>query len=350
MSKSVEEMIENYVDKFMSSPKNKKIVYEALLNEKSKRADDMYMRHFEDNTEDECLVDYDDLADYDKVIYNFDRVCEYAEDLSFIYYNWDIDEKNEKLLYGLLYVYIKLDECIDGLEFLESFPDDDIWFGECEELDKINDTIEAVKIVLEKIDVTKSNKNIIEFKNVVVKTNIFKCNKNHNIEQIQAIVKIVDFYGDITEKTVPVGYCKDCDCYFILEKDYHKLKRYGVILCRIISEKVYYSNRNNDFDLQAESILHQAGYNVSASEGLSTEQRREILKMVVDSGLYSVSGLCGFLDYLIDKNERVTTRDMSSAIYKWQTDRDFIAGYEQDSWRQINVGSLKEKIYEELPF
>ena len=97
-------------------------------------------------------------------------------------------------------------------------------------------------------------------------------------------------------------------------------------------------------------MLHQVGYHVSATDELSTEQRWEILKLVVDSGLYSVSGLCSFLDYLIEKNQRVTTRDMSNAIYKWQTDRNFIAKYEEDSCRKINVGSFQEKIYEKLPF
>ena len=135
------------------------------------------------------------------------------------------------------------------------------------------------------------------------------------------------------------------------------MKSYGVILCQIISEKIYRSsNTSNIYDLKAESILHQAGYNVSSAENLSTEQRREILRRVVDFGLYSISGLCSFLDYLIDKNLRVTTRNMSFAISKWQSDRNYIANYNKDEQRQVNVSSFYTTEYdyldddEDLPF
>ena len=243
-----------------------------------------------------------------------------------------------------MYVFIKLDECADTLSVLRATFGKRIFFADCEDLVEVKNKIETLNIVLEKLD---PKDKMIDFVDIVVKTNVFKCNKNHNIEQIQAKVNVVDYFGDVAEITVSAGYCKECNCYFILEKDFNHLKTYGVILCRIISEKVYRSsNTSNIYDLKAESILHQAGYNVSSAEDLSTEQRREILRRVIDSGLYSLSGLCSFLDYLIDKNLRVTTRNMSSAISKWSSDRKYIVNYNKEEQRQVNVNSFYSTVFE----
>lgn len=347
MSKSISEMVTKYVDDFMLSSNNKILIYEAFMHEKQKNSQEFYEIYDSYGNE---FIDASLLIDYYKVVHNYCLTFKRAEMMKDQYYDIEDEHEKENMLYSLLYTYIKMDECQDLLIFLSAFFEIESLDADDEDLSKVRDTLNAINVVLKNAEKTENYKTRISFEDVIVKTNIFKCNKNHKIEQIQAIVKIVDSYGDIVEKSVSAGYCEDCKHYFILEKDFQKLKRYGVLLCRVISEKVYYTNKNNNFDLQPESVLHQVGYNVSATEGLSTEQRWEILKLVVDSGLYSVSGLCSFLDYLIDKNQRVTTRDMSNAIYKWQTDRDFIAEYEQDSCRKINVGSFKEKIYEELPF
>ena len=347
MSKSISEMVNSYVDNFVSSPNNKNIVYEALMHEKHKISQEFYEMFDSYGSE---YIDESVLLPYYKNVHYFCKTFKRAEKLEEQYYIIEDENEKERLLYGLLYTYIKLDECQDLLMFLRAFFDVKSFNTNDEDLCKVEDTLNAINVVLKKAEKEESDKTNIEFADVVVKTNIFKCNKNHKIEQVQAVVKIVDFYGDIIEKSVSAGYCEDCKLYFILEKDFQKLKRYGVLLCRIISEKIYHNTKNINYALQEESVLHQVGYNVSATENLSTEQRWEILKMVVDSDLYSVSGLCGFLDYLIDKNQRVTTRDMSNAIYKWQIDRDFISEYEEDSRRKINVNSFRENIYEELPF
>lgn len=188
----------------------------------------------------------------------------------------------------------------------------------------------------------------IQFADFVIKCNVFACNLSHTIEQIQAIIDIMTPSGEIISKHIPAGYCEDCNCYFILERDFNQLRTEGIVLCQQISYEIYrkkgLSIINGD-ELKPESLLYQCGYNVSAAEDLSSVQRQEILCRVVDNGLYSISGICSHLDWLIGRNKKITDRDMSSAISKWQEDRNFISQYNEDSQRNIGVSSLKRTIY-----
>lgn len=350
MANSLEEMIASYIDKYITSEKNRSFIYYALLKELQQGVEDFYELYIGYQEDFLTLEQLLNLSDFECVIDKFSNVYVQADEL-YIYYN-DHSEDSDNLLINLLYIFIKLNECADKLSYIEDRFGTDSSFKSCSDLFETDKLLDTVEMFINKLKETHKKENQIEFVDIIVKTNIFKCNKNHNIEQVQAFVNVIDYWGEVSKKTVSVGYCKECNCYFILERDFEQLKRYGLILCRIISEKIYRSVTVNAFDLQAESLLHQAGYNVSASKNLSAVQRREILKRVVDSELYSINGLCSFLDYLIDKNLRVTTRDMSSAINKWSSDRDFIINYNSEKQRNVNVSSFIETDYEyeDLPF
>lgn len=184
----------------------------------------------------------------------------------------------------------------------------------------------------------------IDFADFVVKANVFRCNYNHHIEQVQAKINVMKQDGSIITVTITAGYCVICNCYFMLEADYERLRKIGVLLCQQITEASYRKNglaiMNGD-DLKPESLLFQSGYNVSATENLSSQQRQEILRRVVDCGLYSISGICSHLDWLIARNKKVHNRDMSLAISKWQEDRMVISSYKTDKQRIVDVKSIK---------
>lgn len=334
MSKSLEDMISEYINKYLTSENNEYFIYKALISSLRKSINEFI-----------SIMPENDLNHI---------FASSLSEIEILFENWDERknfENHRKLLTFFLYSYIKLKEAADILNTLDIYyllnEDDEV--DSYETYEKQFDSIMCgIGVITTKISgiIKTADYEIIEFADLMVKTNVFKCNKNHEIEQIQAKVNVIDYFGKISEITVPAGYCKDCNCYFLLTKDFENLKRYGVILCRIVSEEVYRNTKsNNDFDLKAESILHQAGYNVSASENLSDIQRHEILRRVVDFGLYSISGLRSFLDYLIDKNLRVTTRDMSSAINKWRSDRNYIATYNSKVQRQVTAESFIRKQY-----
>lgn len=192
----------------------------------------------------------------------------------------------------------------------------------------------------------------IEFGDFVVLSNVFKCNKNHNIETVQANISIITPSGTVERLLVSAGYCQQCKIYFILETDYIQAKNKGILLCRQITRDVYERCGDELFDgtkLNVESLLHQIGYNVNAQDNLTSKQRQKLLKLAIDNNLYSTSGLLSFLDWLIARNKKVSNRDMSQAISKWAEDRIFVANYKLDSQRKVEIASLTAP-NSDLPF
>ncbi len=186
----------------------------------------------------------------------------------------------------------------------------------------------------------------IEFKDFIVLSNVFKCNKNHTIEPIQANISMMTSSGTIEQLLVSAGYCQQCQIYFILESDYIQAKSKGILLCRQITRDAYERYGDEIFDgekLNAESLLHQIGYNVNSQDNLTSSQRQNLLKLAIDNNLYSTSGLLSFLDWLIARNKKVSNRDMSQAIEKWSEDRYFVANYNSDSQRNVGVASISVK-------
>ena len=188
--------------------------------------------------------------------------------------------------------------------------------------------------------------NSIEFEDFVVRANSFYCLKNHETETISAQINLLKRDGFIETVTVTAGYCSTCKCYFLPESEYLNLRRQGILLCQVLTEKVFCTNGTaiiEGWDLKPESLLHQCGYNVSATEDLSDEQRQSVLIYVVESGLQSIYDICSFLDWLIARNEQRMDKDMSAAVAKWRYDRKFISEYKKGSRRLVGINSLSAK-------
>lgn len=183
----------------------------------------------------------------------------------------------------------------------------------------------------------------IAFEDFVVRTFALKCVHSHEIEQLQAALEVMTAQGEIQTIIIPAAYCNDCSCYFILESDYQKARQLGVLLCQQITEEAFKLNGEELLSgekLKPESLLFQCGYNVNSNENLSSSQRHEILKRVIDNGLYSISGICSHLDWLISRNKKVNNRDMSSAISKWEEDRNYVANLKATNNAPIKVNKL----------
>ena len=207
----------------------------------------------------------------------------------------------------------------------------------------INECKQLIELIRNELGM-EDNQYGISFEDFVVRSNIFRCNKNHELESIQALISVLKYNGEVSNEIVSTGFCKHCNCYFILERDYLRLRSLGLPLCRQITEKAYHENGDELFNgegLNPQSVLNQIGYNVNANEDLSNTQRQDILAFAVETGLYTPSGICSFLDWLIDKNSRVLNRDMSDAIRKWTEDRNYIARYKIGTRPMKGVKSLK---------
>lgn len=172
----------------------------------------------------------------------------------------------------------------------------------------------------------------ITFTNVVIRCSSIKCKKHHLVKSVNAVVDIMMPAGTIISEEINAGYCSECNVFFILEYDYRRLRSLGILLCQIISNENYQKDQiiaGGKLDLKSESMLHQSGYNVGATENLTAVQRQEILKRVIDNNLYSPFDLLNFLEWLIKRNKKVTGKDMSQALGKWEADRQFVIKYQK---------------------
>ena len=157
----------------------------------------------------------------------------------------------------------------------------------------------------------KSN---LSFKDTLIRCNTFICtNKSHKIENIKCHVSIMDENGDIESLPVIAGFCSICNLYYLTEDDYSKLKKKGVILCKI---------RSKGQVLNEQSILRQYGYYVGSNNELSTKQRRRILCMIYDYGILSYVEIVHYLDFFINQHRR-----HPNAVRKWKEDKNYMLQY-----------------------
>lgn len=188
------------------------------------------------------------------------------------------------------------------------------------------------------------NKNIpvlleIGLKDFVIRGNVFKCMHNrHKIDNVAAMIEI-DSDGSRQQVEISAGYCSQCKVYFILDSTYKKLKKKGMILCRVSDEKNYMKGGCvNGIKLAQESLLMQYGYNVSQTEGLSATGRQKILAVIIDNKIMSKSEIISYLDFFI--SQRSSIPNMEVAISKWEADREFVENYKIGQYTQFGVKAI----------
>lgn len=182
----------------------------------------------------------------------------------------------------------------------------------------------------------------IGLKDFLVKGNTFKCtHQKHTIENVDAMINI-DIDGKVEQTRISAGYCEQCKVYFILDSTYQKLKKKGIILCRITDEKVYMKGGSvNGTQLAQESILMQYGYNVSQTEGLTATRRQKILAVMIDNKILSKSEIISYLDFFI--SQRSSMPNMGIAISKWEDDREFVENYRVGHYSKFGVNAIYRK-------
>jgi hypothetical protein len=188
----------------------------------------------------------------------------------------------------------------------------------------------------------------ITVKDFVIRKNSFQCHKKHHtVQQVDALINVINPDGNLIRCEIPASFCKDCGIYFILESTYQKLKNYGTIACRVTDEKTYLSDSTSGssfrMNLATESILMQYGYNVRQTSSLTAEQRRNILKMLIDHNICSKDKVISHLDHMISLFGKQNTNKLDLAISKWQSDRDSISDYKVGSNRKVIVQKIRIK-------
>lgn len=180
----------------------------------------------------------------------------------------------------------------------------------------------------------------IGVKDFIIRGNVFRCmHKSHQIQNVDAEVKVSLNNGEDKLFQISAGYCQQCNVYFIMESTYQELKRKGIILCRITDSKTYAKGGfMNGSKLAQESILMQYGYNVSQTVGLSARQRQKILAVMIDNKVLSKSEIISYLDFFI--RQHGSRNNMGIAISKWEDDREFVEHYKSGEYTKFGVNAI----------
>lgn len=136
-------------------------------------------------------------------------------------------------------------------------------------------------------------------------------------------------------------YCAACEDYYIYEREYRKLAKKGILLCRVV-EQSYWKNSNSYAGRREQSLLNMLGYNVNANVGLTAKQRRTLLLVIIENNLMSAFQIIDFLEGLC--REREYMERYEAAIEKWESDIHYLQDLMiNDEIPPIKVGTIIHK-------
>lgn len=168
----------------------------------------------------------------------------------------------------------------------------------------------------------------------------FVCSeKGHIVVPCCGLVSIITPDGEELEEKVYLGYCRNCNVYYIFRRDYELLCKKGTLQCKIIDAVTKKTLSDVTFNFNEKSVLSEMGYNVQASENLSSEERHQILKRAIEEKKISVNEIINLLELQINLhsgNERY-----ANAIEKWIEDSLFVKSYGINSGRNKQISSIQ---------
>ncbi|MCD8082325.1 MAG: hypothetical protein LUE86_02070 [Clostridiales bacterium] len=162
----------------------------------------------------------------------------------------------------------------------------------------------------------------------------------HSFADVIGVVNILSFKE---HKTVVENfngfYCSECFKYFIPEEEYKRLKKTGIICCKILVSSQSEHEDNPFSGFSTESVLHQYGYNVNALNNLSRENRRDILAFILENNILSRGEIVGHIELLV--NLARNRMNMANAISKWESDIAYINSYERTDQFVVDCDAIK---------
>jgi hypothetical protein len=183
------------------------------------------------------------------------------------------------------------------------------------------------------------NRKAIKKSDVLSVTYSFVCSeKGHIVIPYCGLVPIITPDGEEIEEKVYLGYCRNCDIYYIFRRDYDELCKKGKPKCKVIDASTKKVLWDFSFRFNEKSILSEMGYNVQSSENLSTETRHQILRTAIDDRKISVNEILNLLELQI--NLHSGTERYANAVEKWKEDADFVKSYGLDSGRIKRVSEI----------
>lgn len=163
--------------------------------------------------------------------------------------------------------------------------------------------------------------------------------KNGNYETVTAMIPCskVSFPIPLT-----VYYEQSTHMYFMNEATYSSARqRYGLPYVRLRLAPQSGKAARGFGELKQHSELYLLGYSVNRLDGLDTNQRRTLLKEIMDSGTLAKAEIMNHLEWLI--STRSSQQNMTNAVGEWKSDLTYVANYDISSQRRIWVNQFKSR-------
>ena len=201
---------------------------------------------------------------------------------------------------------------------------------------KTDNTTQPAKKQTSKVTFTKTQ----HVKTVVLSYNKKCVYEEHNLTDVDAIIKVLTPNNKVIDVKVSAVYCKECNQYIILKTDYRSIKQKGTLLCRVIDETPeYIAKHKNSSYSGTESRVHSLGYNViKQGYNYTFEQRKIILANIIENYGITQHEILSMLDTNIAR--KINLPNYVDAVQKWQQDREFVANYK--------LGDCPEVIIDEV--
>lgn len=183
------------------------------------------------------------------------------------------------------------------------------------------------------------NINIVGITTIILNDNRKCTNNKHDITDLDANIRIAQPDGEILIYKIPAAYCKECDTYFVLKRDFKIAKSKGKILCPIIDLTKEGVKKNKSKNLSSsESRIHQLGYNVQRGSNYTKEQRQLILANIMENTNISKHEIesCIIRPMSQHKNQH----NYADAVLAWQQDLEFVKNYK--------TGDIPEVVVDEI--
>ena len=162
---------------------------------------------------------------------------------------------------------------------------------------------------------------------------------NHKVVPCKGIVPILTKDNKQSKFETYIGYCMECDKYYMFHSDYKELLKTGTPLCAVYDlNKVETIYEKMAFKYKSQSVLNAMGYTVSMNAKLDKEERQDILRKALDSHLFEVSDLVNFLNWLIQTREPQPKYGL--AVQKWMEDLFFVKEYKNTERNVVNIKAI----------
>ena len=155
------------------------------------------------------------------------------------------------------------------------------------------------------------------------------------------VVTILTPAGELIEEKVYLGRCNACGVYYIFRRDYDELCKKGYLMCKVLDASTGKTLSDPNFSFNSSSILSEMGYNVQAAANMTSVERQEILRRVIEQKKVSVNEILNLLELQIRLHS--DRENYRNAVEKWKEDADFVKSYGKNSGRVKYMNDIEQK-------